>query len=91
MSMIALSSLKENSGCQLPLVILRRYERPDAAHLQDRGDRADNKGDAQDHRQDLRPAQALFRDPLNVMVNENSDADGSQITECMEASHGRHR
>ena len=55
---------------------MRRYERPDAAHLQDRGDRTDNKGDAQDRCQDLRPAQALSRDPLNVMVNENSGADG---------------
>ena len=55
---------------------MRRYERPDAAHLQDHGDRTDNKGDAQDHRRNLRLAQALSRDPLNVMVNENSGADG---------------
>ena len=55
---------------------MRRYERPDAAHLQDRSDRTDNKGDAQDHRQDLRPAQALSRDPLPGMVNQNGGADG---------------
>ncbi len=66
----------------IPARHMRRYERPDAAHLQDHGDRTDNKGDAQNRCQDLRPAQALSRDPLNVMVNENSGADGGQITEA---------
>ena len=56
-------------------------DRADSARIQDRDDRAEGKRDAEYHRCDPGPVQALSCDPFPVTVDYYSCVYGSRITE----------